>query len=490
MSDKKQPEQPKADNTSAASSNVDSQTDLSTAINISSPLEAPEQKSVATDNKNKSAEKTQAKASESKSDAKPTAKKNPDKSTAPVKDTPVNPSKNVRVKSTLENNTATKNQHGKVSKTAIVALIIALLAIGASAGHYYWSEQQKLQYSLQLDKNVQRQLVENQQKIAQQLLQNKQQNAQQFLLSKQANTAEITALGNKLAVLDNIAQSRANTIEQLEQKIASLGQNQPNDWLLQEAEYLIRVASRSLWLEKDTGTAISLLNDADLRIGELNDPQFLPLRQIIQQDIAKLQLLPKLKTDEVILKLMTLGQQTQLLPLTKANTSATTEKAIDVELTENASDWRENLAKTWHTITAKFLTISKKSADSKALMSPEFTQNLRENLNLKLQTAIWAASKMNQQVYQLSLNETHQWLKDYFDMAAINNQNFANTIINLQNETISAEYPNKLAALAAVRQILSSKNKQVNPAQEKPNATELLKENVIEQPNITQQEGA
>ena len=371
-----------------------------------------------------------------------------------------------------------------------MALIIALLAIGASAGHYYWSEQQKLQYSLQLDQNLQRQLVENQQQIAQQLLQNKQQIAQQFLLSKQANTTEITALRNKLAQLDSLEQSRVNTLAQLEQKIVSLGQNQPNDWLLQEAEYLIRVASRSLWLEKDTRTAISLLNDANLRIAELNDPQFLPLRQIIQQDIAKLELLPKLKTDEVILKLMTLAQQTQQLPLTKANNAASTNKEIDLQLTENASDWRENLAKTWHNITAKFLTISKKTADSKALMSPEFTQNLRENLNLKLQTAIWAASKMNQGVYQQSLSEVSQWLNDYFDMAVISNQNFAETIVNLQNKTISAEYPNKLEALVAIRQLLSSKNKRVNPVKEKPKAVELLHESVIEQANAESQEGA
>tara|TARA_R110000737_G_scaffold16123_6_gene33220 strand:+ start:4539 stop:6008 length:1470 start_codon:yes stop_codon:yes gene_type:complete len=489
MSDKKQPEQlkAKADNkTSAASSNVDNQPDLSTAINVDSPLAAAEKKSADIDSPKKAPEKNQAKAADNKNNNKPAVDKTPDKSTAPVKDTTANkstPSTTNRAKTPQENNS-------KISKIALLALIIALLAIGASAGHYYWSEQQKLQYSLQLDQNLQRQLVENQQQIAQQLLQNKQQIAQQFLLSKQANTTEITALRNKLAQLDSLEQSRVNTLAQLEQKIVSLGQNQPNDWLLQEAEYLIRVASRSLWLEKDTRTAISLLNDANLRIAELNDPQFLPLRQIIQQDIAKLELLPKLKTDEVILKLMTLAQQTQQLPLTKANNAASTNKEIDLQLTENASDWRENLAKTWHNITAKFLTISKKTADSKALMSPEFTQNLRENLNLKLQTAIWAASKMNQGVYQQSLSEVSQWLNDYFDMAVISNQNFAETIVNLQNKTISAEYPNKLEALVAIRQLLSSKNKRVNPVKEKPKAVELLHESVIEQANAESQEGA
>ena len=75
-------------------------------------------------------------------------------------------------------------------------------------------------------------------------------------------------------------------------------------------------------------------------------------------------------------------------------------------------------------------------------------------------------------------------------MAVISNQNFAETIVNLQNKTISAEYPNKLEALVAIRQLLSSKNKRVNPVKEKPKAVELLHESVIEQANAESQEGA
>ena len=504
MSDKKPPEQTKADNnTSAVDNLVEHQADLSVSSNVSSPLAASSNKPATADNPEKSQDKveniieakTKATAALSTSQTQPASNKNHDKSTAPLKNTTSSTSSKSTTAGTAtptEKSTAShaKQSTQKTSKTAVVALIIALLAIAASAGHYYWSEQQKAQYSLQLNELVKRQLVENQQQIAQQLLENKQRIAQQFSQSKQANTAELNVLGKTLEQGENLTKSHSETLAQLQQKMASLGNNQPSDWLLQEAEYLIRVASRSLWLEKETSAAISLLNDADLRIKQLNDPQFYALRQIIQQDIAKLALLPTLTTDNTILKLMTLAQQTQKLPLTKTHASANNDQEIDVELSENVSDWRENLAKTWHSITAKFLTISKKSADSKPLMSPEFRQNLRENLNLKLQTAIWAASKMNQEIYQLSLIEINHWLKDYFDMADIANQNFSNTILKLQNEVISAKYPNRLDSLAAVRQLLSNKNQLVIPSKETPSAAKASKETVIKSVAVDQQEGA
>lgn len=504
MSDKKSPEQTKADNsTSAVDNRVEHQADLSASSDVSSPLVVSSNKPATADNPKKSPDKaeniTEAKtkttAEKSTSESQPSSNKNHDKSTASVNNNVSSTSSKSTTAGTAtraEKSTAShaKQSTHKTSKTAVVALIIALLAITASVGHYYWSEQQKAQYSLQLNELVKRQLVENQQKIAQQLLDNKQRIAQQFSQSKQASTAELNTLRKNLEQGDNLTKSHSETLAQLQQQVASLGNNKPSDWLLQEAEYLIRVASRSLWLEKETSAAISLLNDADLRIKQLNDPQFFALRQIIQQDIAKLALLPTLTTDNAILKLMTLAQQIQQLALTKTNTSANNDQEIDVELSGNASDWRENLAKTWHSITAKFLTISKKSADSKPLMSPEFTQNLRENLNLKLQTAIWAASKMNQEVYQQSLNEINNWLKDYFDMADIGNQNFSNTILKLQNEVISAEYPNRLDSLAAVRQLLSNKKQLVIPSQEKPSAVKVLKETVTEPVDVDQQEGA
>jgi uroporphyrin-3 C-methyltransferase len=468
MSDKKKSEQAKtANNTSDDSNNIEKQTGLSASINISSTQETPSDIDVApenTDNSPKEAHDPVKKTSENSKSQTAPLNKNNDKGTVPVKNSTSTSSskptaagsKNQQEKSTTPQ---TKKSKQKMSKMAVVALIIALLAISASAGHYYWNEQQKAQYSQQINEMVNRQLLENQQQIKQQQLLNMQHVDQLMLDNKKTSAAELNALRNQIEQQSSIEKNNSEIIAQLQQQIINLDKNQPSDWLLQEAEYLIRVASRSLWLEKDAGTAISLLNDADLRIEELNDPQFLTLRQIIQQDIAKLRLLPTLTTDNVILKLMTLDQQIKDMPLAILETPEISTEETTLELSDNTSDWRENLAKTWHNFTAKFFTVTRRSGNIEPLLSPQFQQNLRENLSLKLQTAIWAASKANSSIYLQVLNDTQQWLNDYFDMTTLINQNFIQTIDSLKTATIKADYPNNVAALKFIRQILSAKDK-------------------------------
>jgi len=451
MSDKKKPEQSKADKQASTSSNkAENQAGLSASIKVDSPKTESSQTSA--DNSEKSATPSQdqgkATAAETKSADKTASTKSHDESSTAVKNT-----------AAAQSTAILKKKQSKISKTAVLALIIALLAIAASVGHYFWLEQQKNQYSTQLNTDVQQQLTENQQQISQQLQKNNQRLTEQFLQNNKASLNELSALRHELEQRDSLDKNTLKTITQLQQKIANLAQNQPSDWLLHEAEYLIRVASRSLWLEKDTSTAISLLNDADLRIAELNDPQFLNLRQIIQQDIANLQLLPKRTTDDAILKLMALDQQIKQLPLLLFEIPEVSNSETNIELSDNANDWRENLAKTWRKFSAEFFTITRRSGDVEPLMSAQFQQNLRENLSLKLQTAIWAASKENSAIYLQALNDIQRWLNDYFDMSKGLNQNFVNAIESLKAATIKVDYPNNLAALKAIRQLLSQQDK-------------------------------
>lgn len=346
----------------------------------------------------------------------------------------------------------TKTQ-SKRSKTAILALLIALMAIAASAGHYYWSMQQsnKFQQQIQQDNttNLAKLRTELTQKLAQQ---------------EQVTSATVQAITHELTLKSQ------EKIIFLEQKIARLSQNKPSDWLLHEAEYLIRVAARSLWLEKDTTAAINLLRDAEQRLAELNDPQLLSIREALHSDIASLQLLPKLDTENVILKLMALDNQIKLLPLAMVEIPENIVTA-DIELSDDISDWSSNLAKTWDRFVKEYITVHQRTGNVEPLMSPEFQQNLRENLSLKIQTAIWAARKANSDIYIASLIEIEQWLQSYFDMNEAVNRNFLSALTQLKANIISAEYDNKLISLARIRTLIEAMNKApINSQVETPEA--------------------
>lgn len=336
------------------------------------------------------------------------------------------------------------SSQSKLSKLAIFALLIA---IAAPSGHYYWRDlqDQKLSQTLtnkinsessstlrQYKNQLEQTLKKQEQVVAQQL----QQMAEQI---KNTSQAKITKL--------------SNNVSRLEQQIK---QRQPSDWLLHEAEYLIRIASRSLWLEHDTTAAIGLLQDANLRLTELNDPAFLPVREVIHQDIKSLENIPKLETDEVILSLMAMSKQVAQLPLAIEEIGKMGDKQADLNLSDDINDWQSNLAKTWQKFLNDFIRVRQRSGSIEPLMSPEQQANLKQNLSLKIQLALWAASERKGIVYQKALTDIQLWINEFFDMENAINQSFIKSVEQLKHRQMNFDYSTELNALKSIRAAIRS----------------------------------
>ena len=172
---------------------------------------------------------------------------------------------------------------------AYLALLLSLLSIGAIAGAYWLYVQQQ-------DKQLQeRQLWQTQQT---QTLSSLEQNLKQQLSTDQS------AIQTQYD--QNSLQLKAELAERLgamESKVLEVSGRQPNDWVLAEAEYLIRIAGRKLWLEHDKETAKGILATADLRISSLNDGGLFSLRQAIAEDIAVIDALPDSRVTDYYLNL-------------------------------------------------------------------------------------------------------------------------------------------------------------------------------------------
>ncbi|MGL4836512.1 MAG: uroporphyrinogen-III C-methyltransferase, partial [Shewanella sp.] len=74
--------------------------------------------------------------------------------------------------------------------------------------------------------------------------------------------------------------------DQLSERLNQLAARSPTHWMAAEADYLVNMAGRKLWLEKDPRTAIDLLKSADETIAAMNNPALLPIRKALAQDIA------------------------------------------------------------------------------------------------------------------------------------------------------------------------------------------------------------
>ncbi len=332
-------------------------------------------------------------------------------------------------------------------KSSALALFAIVIALGATTGHYFWQQQQNQLLVIKLSEQIEHKntatlsqyeaqikqaLIEQQQTFTKQL----QQVASQVHDSNQAKITELST-----------------TVTQLKR---SIKQRQPSDWLLHEAEYLIRIAARTLWLEHDTTAAIGLLKDADARLAELNDPAFLPVRELVHLDIKSLELMPTLHTDEVVLALMAMNKQVAMLPLAMEDLGKKIEKKVDLALSDDINDWQTNLAKTWQKFLDDFIRVRQRTGLIEPLMSSEQQQHLKQNLHLKIQLALWAASGRKGDIYQQSLTDIQQWLNEFFDLAEETNQHFLQALTNLQTQRVSYDYPSELTSLAAIRVALKN----------------------------------
>ena len=273
---------------------------------------------------------------------------------------------------------------------------------------------------------------------------------------KQLIAQQQTAFSDRLA--NDIEKIRIDSqvkITQLEKTVERLSQNQPSDWLLHEAEYLIRIATRTIWLEQDTGAAIGLLQDADMRLKELDDPEFLPIRQLIREDIEQLKLMPNIDNEDTILTLMAMNKQLKNLPVKSERIPKDFVTQVKLDLSEDIADWKENLDKTWQYFANSFFKISDTRGTKEAILSPQFQQNLRENLSLKLQLVQWSASEGKQKIFNQTLNDVQVWIEQYFDMNEIENINFSKGIEQLKSEIVTFDFPSTLSSLKALRQVMA-----------------------------------
>src|SRR5699024_9209514 len=140
----------------------------------------------------------------------------------------------------------TKENKPASSSAKILAIIAIVLAIVLAVVVYWHGHQQALEQAEQIAA-LQTRLEQQQSKVESQL--------QDASARQQEQLAKVTS-------------SQDGINEQLDgmsRKLLDLDSKRPNDWMLAEAEYLVRMAGRKLWLEKDTTASAMMLANADER---------------------------------------------------------------------------------------------------------------------------------------------------------------------------------------------------------------------------------
>jgi uroporphyrin-3 C-methyltransferase len=348
-------------------------------------------------------------------------------------------------------------------KTAVLWFftIVNLLVLVAIIGTGYWAWLQwQVQNQEQADALTTQQTSMDSQQSS---LEQQQSNIAQSIASNQLAKGDLEqqnqALQTSLQSLIEQFQLTSAQVQTNQRNLADVSGRRPADWLLAEADYLVRMAGRKLWLEHDVKTAMMMLQSADSRIEDLDDPSLLPLRASLAEDLQNLQQVNQVSTSSIALALGAMFKQVDNLPL--AFFKKPEDKVVDETVTESIDDWRSNLGRNWRDATKNFFSFKKITAEIKPFMSDQQQWLFKEQLKFALLQAQVAVLQENAALYQQSLQSAFGLLIESFDLKKVMVVQFTDSLSNLQQTDFERIYPEQFTVTPllqdAIEQRLNSR---------------------------------
>ena len=265
------------------------------------------------------------------------------------------------------------------------------------------------------------------------------------------------ATQNKIAQVEELINAKSHELVGLQSQInkvsAQANAQQPTDWLFSESDFLLNNALRKLVLDNDVDTAVSLLKLADETLAKVNNSQSAAIRSAINQDLKQLLSVAGVDQNAVMQKLSQLANTVDELPVLDVNFG---DDQNATKLSDSLSDWAENAEKSATSFLNHFIRISPKhGADRKELLAPNQDIYLRENIRLRLQLAIMAVPRQQNELYKQSLEAVASWIRSYFDTNAEVTQSFLKSVDELSEVSIYVDVPSQLQSLSMLDKYLN-----------------------------------
>lgn len=345
----------------------------------------------------------------------------------------------------------TSSKKSSPFKWIIIVIILAILGAGSYYGWTLWNNYQTAQDKASTLDRLNQQ-VQQQQNVIDVLESDSKQ---------QAN--ELSQVNHQLSLQLEQLQKE---LKETQQKITSTDEQQ-NQWMLSEAEYLIRQASYKLHYTDNAKTIVGLLQAADRQVLAMNDSSLQSLRQAINNDINKVRASGALDTEGVTIKLQSLKSLVADLELATVQLpdSETTEETNDSEADneEEISAW-QRFKNSFSSALSQYYTVHHYDESMKPFISPQHDALLRQNILLNLQTAQLAAIQHNDAMYHNALSEVEGWVNQYFKSEPATTTAFIQQLHELTQMSVKLNLPQQLESLGVIEQ-MTGRQSQVTQTQ-------------------------
>ena len=319
-----------------------------------------------------------------------------------------------------------------------LSLLALLVALGLGGAGYYFGQQKT--------DEIQQKLTVLEAKLAQysSIVTGDTTNTQGTQFEKAVSETQ-----EKLNRFEQTVLSKEQEFATLRQQLAQVSQlaiaQQPNDWLFSEADFLLNNALRKLVLDNDVDTGVSLLKLADETLAKVNNSEAMAIRSAINQDLKQLLSVESIDQNAVMQRLSQLANSVDELPVLNVNFG---DEPNSDKLSDSLADWQSNAEKSAISFLNHFIRITpKQGADRKELLAPNQDIYLRENIRLRLQLAIMAVPRQQNDLYKQSLEAVATWVRSYFDTSAEVTQSFLKSLDELAELSVYVDVPSQLQSL-------------------------------------------
>jgi len=321
---------------------------------------------------------------------------------------------------TAKANNQTQNNTHKVSKVGSLALVISLL-VASGVGYEFY---QKLNAGKV--QNLAINALTEQNKILQQELQalkSEQLSLQQALQKSEEQIA--------MALNENSVKNQ-QALKAALQKVQQSG----NTLNPQEVTSLQRMAEFKLWAEQDYSGTSAVLKRLDSLLSDHSGT--LELRQAITQDIQTLDNIKPVATEAIYLQLNSVIKRIDDLVFNAVNLPEEASISDENVLSEDVSDWQQNILNSWNKIVDSFITIRHHEG---VLIEPLLTDRERHLITQRIKLNITQAQDalMGKQasIYFNALNDTKRLVNEYFKQDDDATKVVIQTLANLEKESLN-----------------------------------------------------
>jgi uroporphyrin-III C-methyltransferase len=331
---------------------------------------------------------------------------------------------------------------------ALLWLFMVLIVAAIGYGAFFVQQQSKSQ--LQVIKNLRSQ-VEHQ---------------TQTLESRQ----QVLEDGLEKELVDQQALVQTNLNELAEQlnsnnaRLLSLSSVNRDEWKLQEAQYLLRLADQRILLEKDSQNALALAISADDVLRDMDQADLVGVRKLLAEEIAVLKLAGVIDREGIYLRLSALSSQIEAIPFIEP--LGTQEEILQEEITPENETFKQQLTRKFYNLLHKlgsYVRVRDHGQTINAVLPPSEQKYLQQNLRLMLEQAQVALLRNEDGIYQESLVKAQNWINQYYslnekaaavleELQALQQEEIAPELTNFSNSSAAlSEYIIKREKMAAAR---------------------------------------